>query len=313
MVGCDQRQREGHASLEFKAKKGGGLAIVAAKPKKGKGHTSDRASRGEINSEELEVAEAEEEKSSHFPNTVTTLGIEGRGQGEARSSPEQMWPKASLGEIDPSGTEVAEGKPESDAEGTSVGAERPPKPDLSNATLEKFKGEKASLEARLLIAPKPRKGGDCADQELESRAEGASGGAESPPKPGLIKALLDNGITACNDGGWQTASEASHTSRTTATSGGEDNDVYADKRRHVIKQLQAVLAESDGNFKTTGFGKILGEAASLFGDTEARRIKLEVLEARLEKYANAISEEPKGKACSRKRAKGKTSQRKGYG
>ena len=134
------------------------------------------------------------------------------------------------------------------------------------------------------------------------------GVAESPPKPGLLKALHDNGIKACNDGGWQAVSEASHTSRTTATSGGGDNDVYADKRRHVIKQLQAVLAESD-EADWRKFDKILGEAVSLFGESEVQRIKEEVLE----EDGNAISEEPKGKACSRKRAKGKTSQRKGYG
>ena len=146
------------------------------------------------------------------------------------------------------------------------------------------------------------------------------GVAESPPKPGLLKALHDNGIKACNDGGWQAVSEASHTSRTTATSGGEDNEVYADKCRLAIEQLQKWLSEeSPGSCK--GFEEIKASLIGLFGQPEAQRVIDEVCQAERQKMkADEIAEllenekqKAKGNASSGKRAKVKTSQRKGYG
>jgi hypothetical protein len=82
MVGFDQRQREGHASLEFKAKNGGGLAIVAAKPKNGKGHTSDSS---EIDPEEIKVAK----------NLTTEARIHSCAKDRERVREEQGGPEAS--------------------------------------------------------------------------------------------------------------------------------------------------------------------------------------------------------------------------
>ena len=89
-----------------------------------------------------------------------------------------------------------------------------------------------------------------------------------------------------------------------------------------------MIAENEGDYalasSTKEFAEILAEVASLFGEPEAQRIEEEVLEeehARLEEeqrvlkklLAEAEPEEAKGKTCSGKRAKGKASQRKGYG
>ena len=144
--------------------------------------------------------------------------------------------------------------------------------------------------------------------------------AESPPKPGLIKTLIDNGITACNGGGWQ-ASDASQTSHAVATDGDGANDDNADKRRRFVKQLQTVLAESEWGYaqasSTKEFDEILAEAANLFGAPEGDRIIEEVLkEAKREfvkLFAKSKPEEAEGKACTGKRTKGKAAQRKGYG
>jgi hypothetical protein len=174
----------------------------------------------------------------------------------------------------------------------------------------------------LLKAPKPRKGGDWADQELES---GASGGAESPPKPGLIKGLLDNGTTACNGGGWQ-VSEASQASHTEASNGGGAINDEADKHRRVVNskkmQLQAVLTKSlrddvGVDRANKDFAEARAEIVSLLGQSEAVSIISEVIKEQ------AAIEQTQGKelkaklalekACPGKRAKGKASQRKGYG
>ena len=141
--------------------------------------------------------------------------------------------------------------------------------------------------------------------------------AESPPKPGLIKALLNNEIAACNGGGWE-ASDASQTSLATARIDERATDDEADKRRLSIKQLQGWFSEeSSGSWK--GFEEIEADILGLLGNPEAQRIIDEVLNIEKAKN-NEIAEllenakpKAKGNASSGKRAKGKASQRKGYG
>ena len=148
---------------------------------------------------------------------------------------------------------------------------------------------------------------------------------ESPPKPGLIKTQLDNGITACNGGGWQ-ASDASPTTHAVATNGEGANDDIAGKRRRIVEQVQTVLAENRGEYEwdyndDKRFVEIKAEAGSLFGAPEWDDIIGEVLEEEnrelKELLAKSIEaqghDKPNKSPKDGKRAKGKASQRKGYG
>ena len=121
--------------------------------------------------------------------------------------------------------------------------------------------------------------------------------------------------TACKGGGWQAASDASQASHTEASSGGENNDDEADKRRRdIVEEFRRNTQKDFAEFTTNGvhsnasskdFAEARAEIISLFGKSEGQSIINQVI--------SELGRSDGKVVCTGKRAKGKASQRKGYG